>query len=118
MMMRQGQQWKRTDMRFQNLPVYETERAVELPLYNHTARKPAKAACKFAVNMANAAGSGTPEGTMQLHGVPDHKLPKTNPPEPPATKDPASATKTPKAAPKPATKAAQPKASTPWGGVM
>jgi hypothetical protein len=118
MMMRQGQQWKRTDMRFQNLPVYETERAVELPLYNHTAKKPAKAACKFAVNMANAAGSGTPEGTMQLHGVPDYRLPKTSPPESPATKDPASTAKSPKAAPKPATKAAQPKASTPWGGMM
>jgi hypothetical protein len=46
MMMRQGQQWKRTDTRFQNLPVYETERAADVQSH----------------------GKETGEGSMQIRG--------------------------------------------------
>ena len=83
---RMGIQWSRTEMEFQGLPVFSTDQETNLPMFNNTAKNKAAGLCKYAVNMLNAANSGTAAGTKQLHGVPENLLPDLRPAPSPAAR--------------------------------
>ena len=74
MLTRMGIQWSRTEMEFQGRPVFSTDQETNLPLFSNNARNKASGLCRYAVNMINAANSGTAAGTKQLHGVPEDLL--------------------------------------------
>ena len=83
---RMGIQWTRTEMEFQGSPVFSTDQDTLLPLFSNTAKNKATGICKYAVNMVNAANSGTAAGTKQLHGVPENLLPDLRPTPSPAAR--------------------------------
>ena len=75
MLTRMGIQWSRTEMEFRGMPVFATDQETNLPLFSNTAQNKDSRLCKYAVDMINAANSGTAAGTKQLHGVPENLLP-------------------------------------------
>ena len=119
MLTRMGIQWSRTEMEFRGMPVFSTDQETNLPLFSNTAQNKNSRLCKYAVNMINAANSGTAAGTKQLHGVPENLLPDLRPAPSPAARSGSRQAASPKPSSKGRKSASEGSSCDgPWGAAL